>query len=293
MAQTLPKLTMSRNDARARLLARSSIGKQFNSDLVAAFNSGSSGDYSEQRRVFDRTSSEYQAWRDYNSELLRRMFTSSEYRTQYLQSSSEVTIYGQNVTERAGQLSKRIVPELQTLDSIVDRLELIDEFVESAATTMKSLGEKNVFIVHGHDIQAQQTVARFLERCQIKPIILADQPDGGDTIIEKFEREASKASFAVVLLTADDVGQSNAEASSVPDSLRPRARQNVILELGYFVGFLGRKRVCALKKGQIELPSDYVGVVYTDMDLAEGWKVRLARELTYAGFDIDLNVALA
>jgi predicted nucleotide-binding protein len=86
-----------------------------------------------------------------------------------------------------------------------------------------------------------------------------------------------------VLLTPDDVGGTGS------DALRPRARQNVVLELGYFLGHLGRQRVCALHKGLLELPSDVNGVVYVPLDDAGGWKLKLARELKDAGFSIDTN----
>jgi predicted nucleotide-binding protein len=82
-------------------------------------------------------------------------------------------------------------------------------------------------------------------------------------------------------LTPDDVGGKG------PDDLAPRARQNVILELGYFIGRLGRDRVCALKSGELEVPSDFAGVVYQSLDSGGGWKLPLARELKAAGYSID------
>jgi hypothetical protein len=141
----------------------------------------------------------------------------------------------------------------------------------------------SVFVVHGHD-EARERVARLLERLGLKPIILHEQPDQGRTIIEKFESHAA-VGFAVVLLTPDDVGS----AAFEPQALKPRARQNVIFELGFFVAALGRRRVCALYKGDVELPTDYTGVVYTPMDPADGWQLKLARELKHAGLDVDLN----
>ena len=88
-----------------------------------------------------------------------------------------------------------------------------------------------------------------------------------------------------MLLTPDDQGA----ATVSPENIRPRARQNVILELGYFIGRLGRFRVCALHKGGVELPSDYQGVIYVDMDAAGGWKSKLAQELVQAKLPIDLS----
>lgn len=89
--------------------------------------------------------------------------------------------------------------------------------------------------------------------------------------------------FAVVLLTPDDEG---CVKGGVPE---PRARQNVLLELGYFIGRLGRDKVCALKRGSLEIPSDFAGVVWESMDNGSGWKQSLARELDAAGHEIDWN----
>ncbi len=149
---------------------------------------------------------------------------------------------------------------------------------------MGPISGSKVFLVHGHDESARESVARFLEKLRLEPIILHEQPSGGQTIIEKVERYAEVA-FALVLLTPDDVGA----VCSKKQDLQPRARQNVILELGYFLGRLGRAHVAALVKGQLEKPSDYDGVVYIDMDLAGAWKLHLARELKTAGLNVDLN----
>ena len=128
-------------------------------------------------------------------------------------------------------------------------------------------------------------VARFLEGLELKPIILQEQPNEGRTIIEKFEDYAGTVGFAVAICTPDDVGALATE----PDNLKPRMRQNVVLELGYFAGKIGRKRVCALVKGDIETPSDYDGVVYIPMDAAEGWKLQLARELRAADLPVNMD----
>ena len=142
---------------------------------------------------------------------------------------------------------------------------------------------REVFVIHGQDHGTKNTVARFLQLLGLKPVILHEQPDEGRTIIEKFEQYAN--GFAVALLTPDDVGGPDNE------NLQPRARQNVILELGYFVGKFGRGRVCALKGEGVEVPSDYSGVLYIPLDESEGWKMALIREMRSAGFEIDANRA--
>jgi predicted nucleotide-binding protein len=145
---------------------------------------------------------------------------------------------------------------------------------------------RKVFIVHGHDVGPREAVARILERLDFEPIILHEQPNRGRTIITKFQEEAADVGFAVVLMTPDDIGGKQGESS---DPLRARARQNVIFELGFFIGVLGPERVAALVKGTIERPSDFDGVVYVNMDEQGGWMRTLARELNAAGFEVDLN----
>lgn len=155
---------------------------------------------------------------------------------------------------------------------------------EPAPGTSTSALSRRVFVVHGHDDAALQGLARFLEKLGLEAIILKEQPDQGRTIIEKFEDSAGDVGFAVVLLTPDDLGGS--VKSDAPDA---RARQNVIFELGYFAGKLGRGRVCLLRKGHVEIPSDLYGVIYTDMDAGDGWQTKLVRELKAAKLEFDAN----
>jgi predicted nucleotide-binding protein len=119
---------------------------------------------------------------------------------------------------------------------------------------------------------------------KLNPIILHEQANEGKTIIEKFEHH-SDVSYAIALLTPDDSAFSKKSAETVND----RARQNVIFELGYFLGKLGRKNVCALIKSKVEIPSDYQGIVYIDYDEKNAWKFQIAKELRSAGFEIDMN----
>lgn len=140
---------------------------------------------------------------------------------------------------------------------------------------------RKVFIVHGHDEGAREMVARFLERLGFQSIILHEQANRGGTVMEKIEKHGD-VGFAVVLLTPDD------EGCTKGGTAEPRARQNVLLELGYFLGRLGRDKVCALKRGTVTIPSDFAGVVWESMD-GNGWKEALGRELEAAGHEIDWN----
>ncbi len=178
------------------------------------------------------------------------------------------------------------------LESMIDEIEEYwdDENQTPQSPTVQEherTNTKEVFVIHGRDNEAKETVARFLTRLALTPVILHEQPNQGRTIIEKFERNA-QVGFAVALLTPDDVGALKNEEKN----LKLRARQNVVFELGYFLGRLGRERVCALTKGDVEIPSDYDGVVYIPLDDSEGWKMKLIKELKNVGFDVDANKAL-
>ena len=153
---------------------------------------------------------------------------------------------------------------------------------------MEEKVSQKVFTVHGHDEAAKHAVARFIERLDLETIILDEQPSEGLTIIEKFEKYAGSADFAIVLITPDDVGAPIEKRND----LKLRARQNVIFELGYFFHALGCRRVCALYKEGVELPSDIYGVVYVLMDEFDAWQLTLAREMRQAGLSFDANKLL-
>jgi len=186
------------------------------------------------------------------------------------------------------------IPQSKTiLEGLISRLEEKRADIESLtpsvviSSSVISSSTHKVFVVHGHDDEAKLNVARFLEKLELEPIILNERPNEGRTVIEKFEHHSDVA-YAVVLLTPDDIGKEK----DMPGETHPRARQNVILELGYFIGRLGRARVCALHKGSVEIPTDYHGVLYVPMDAGDGWKLKLAKEIKAAGLLVDLNLVL-
>jgi predicted nucleotide-binding protein len=159
----------------------------------------------------------------------------------------------------------------QAIPAVPQTVELEDQMTES----------NRVFVVHGHDEALTQTVARFIEKLDFEAVILREEANAGRTIIEKLEDHAETAAFAVVLLTPDDVGAAKADAAN----LKPRARQNVVLELGIFLGLLGRRCVCAINLG-VEKPGDYDGVIYLTKD---DWKSRLPIEMKAGGLPVDMN----
>lgn len=146
---------------------------------------------------------------------------------------------------------------------------------------------RKVFIVHGHDEGMKETVARYITTLNLDPIILHEKANEGKTIIEKFEQHAL-VDFAVVLFSPDDVGY----AKGNPTQPRDRARQNVVLELGFFMGALKRHKVCVLVQENIEKPSDYDGVLYIPFDATGSWRFQLAKEMRASGIEIDMNKAV-
>jgi predicted nucleotide-binding protein len=146
---------------------------------------------------------------------------------------------------------------------------------------------RRVFVVHGHESGVKETVARYLNKLELEPVILHEQANQGRTVIEKFEAHAD-VGYAVILFTPDDVGY----PKDHPEWAKSRARQNVVLELGFFLGALGRQRVCVLYSGEIEMPSDFSGVLYVPLDPSGAWQFHLAKEIKSSGIDIDLNKAM-
>lgn len=168
---------------------------------------------------------------------------------------------------------KTIIEEVTTFGYSEDNLSVDKE---------RELKPSNkIFIVHGHDGEMMHDCARFIEKLELEPIILKEQPNEGRTIIEKFE-DYSDLDFAIVLFSDDDVGKAKEE-----DELKPRPRQNVVFELGFFIGKLGRKNTVVLHKvvENFEMLSDFQGVIFHSYD--EGWKMKVAKELKAAGFNFD------
>lgn len=187
------------------------------------------------------------------------------------------------------QRAENLQTQIKKLEALVEVLKSEVQFNKKNNTDQAAVpvGYK-LFLVHGHNEKALHEIARYLEKLQQDVVILREQPNEGRTIIEKFE-DYAEVGFAVVLLTADDRG---AASNVLYDAQKPRARQNVILELGYFLGRLGRNRVCALYELGVEIPSDYSGVLYLLLDEQGAWRLSLAREMKAAGLPVDMNLAL-
>jgi predicted nucleotide-binding protein len=186
--------------------------------------------------------------------------------------------------DRLNEVKVDILGKIRVLASIRDRLDLYNP---PTATAPRPDTASAIFLVHGRDLVRREKVRRFLEKiCDLPVIVLEDQPNKGRDVLGKLLENASMAAFAIVLMTPDDEGRTLGE-----EPLHPRARQNVILELGLFLGLLGRSRVVALYEESVEIPSDYVGVMWVPI-AGERWMLDIATELKEAGISVSLDKAL-
>lgn len=169
------------------------------------------------------------------------------------------------------------------LEAAITKVEIDDDLSADQPASADVPERTEIFIVHGHDEGQKEAVARFVQDLTgKKPIILHERVSSSATLIEKLERFAKTAAYAIVIATCDDVGRL---ATDTDD--RPRARQNVILELGYFFGALGRENVALLYETGLDRPSDTNGILHIELDGTRQWRVALAQEMEAAGFEID------
>ena len=228
----------------------------------------------------------YEEWKIFTKHWIKRIFGN---RREYM---DELEKYFHEEESHIKHRDEALDNVAILIRSMIEEIE--DDWHDSESPQLVSEGSNiqvsqsnRVFVIHGHDRAAQETTARFLEKLGLEPVILHEQSNEGRTIIEKFE-DHTDVRFAVVLLTPDDTGASKRQ----PTENRDRARQNVVFEFGYFVRALGRNKVCALVKGDIERPSDLDGVLYIPFDEGDGWKMGLVKELKTAGVAVDANLAL-
>jgi predicted nucleotide-binding protein len=185
---------------------------------------------------------------------------------------------------RQAQLIQGYLEELQM--EIDTRLTLVQTDPVAEKTTVAA--SKKVFIVHGHNGELKEATARLVSQLNLEPVILHERARQGRAIIENFSIHAKESSFAIVLLTADDVGSLGKVEQHA--ALQPRARQNVVFEMGFFFGLLGRGKVFAVYDVGVEMPSDLDGILYVPYDAPSGkWRWDVAKELQAAGYDVDLN----
>jgi len=267
----------------AKIIERTEIGKELRDRSVT------------NETELEKNNTDFYKWNDYNSEYLKQSFNNeeSQYKYQYDHVNSYVGMFGSDRTpnEKLKRLKEYITNKVEFLEKLLDKVDLLKSDVEQSVAikptnTDSHKDNHNIFIVHGHNTAVQLSVARTLDKLGLNPIILHEQPNAGKTIIEKFESN-SNVGFAIILLTDDDEGKLKTDVD-----LKSRARQNVVLELGYFIGKLGRDRVLPLHNEGVELPSDIHGLLYVPIDKADTWKFALVKELKAAGYSVDANSIL-
>ncbi|MGZ5118828.1 MAG: TIR domain-containing protein, partial [Burkholderiales bacterium] len=254
-----PELLVSRDDAKARLQERIEKGLELKQRRV------------DTREAYENLSNDFSKWDAFNNELLKRLFTTDELAKEYsFWGVMAIAMGERSLGEKIAEIYKDVDNKIHRIDSIIDRLELIPLSVDVHNTGLtppqpsaSQPRTKKVFVVHGRDEVAKTNLEVFLHEIGLDPVVLHRQADEGMTIIEKFEKY-SDVGYAFILLTPDEVAYLASEDSK-PDSERTkefRARPNVIFEFGYFVGKLGRSRVCCLYTGNVSLPSDVSGMIY-------------------------------
>jgi predicted nucleotide-binding protein len=212
---------------------------------------------------------------------------------------SEAASFSHAMMYSAGYPVRELVPGLlsvkghsqallaQAITFLKEELELALPTAQQSATAVACRKpSRKVFVVHGHDDAAKNEVALFLSSIGLQPIILHARPHGGRHILTKFQEESEDAGFAVILMTPDDEGMLVGETS------QKRARQNVVFELGFFIGRLGTPNVAALIRGDIERPSDFDGIGYIEFDSRGEWKRLLGREMHHAQIPFDATKVL-
>jgi len=256
--EILLELTVSREEAKSKLQTRIEKGLELKQRRV------------DTREGLESLTNDYNKWNSFNSELLKRIFTNGELADEYdFWGAMAFSMREPALGEKIADVYKNFDKKIHRLDSIIERLELIP--LNSAALSSAMPAEahaaevrtKRVFVVHGRDDVAKTSLEVFLHEIGLEPIVLHRQADEGMTIIEKFEKH-SDVGYAFILLTPDEVSYLASDEDK-PDGQRSkefRARPNVIFEFGYFVGKLGRSRVCCLHTGSVSLPSDVSGMIY-------------------------------
>ena len=226
-------------------------------------------------------------WDTYNSALISHSFDDNEsphsYFRAYGHTGDLTKLFGEDIVK---EVKHQIYEKVIYLESLIEQLQLVsqaaavvdDNHDMGAKVDMEN---KDIFIVHGHDNGLKNEVARFITDMGYNPIILHEQPNIGKTIIEKIETY-SNVCYAIVLYTPCDKG-----ASKDSPNVLPRARQNVVFEHGYLIGKLGREKVCALIKEEVEKPGDVDGVVYVTYDNRGAWKMEIAKEFKILGMEFN------
>lgn len=272
-------LIVTKEKFKSQLIESISLGKQLlNADIQTEEQ------LKEQEKLFKN-------WSSYNYELLKVSFNNAnnDYKSSYNSAGQMIGVsqvmHGvsiHNPSFRFKMLKERVEEKTNALENILGKADLLLSETESVTNLDNShLTNVNdtVFIIHGHDEEMKRNVQLLLNRGKLNDIVLHEQPDKNRTVIEKLIEEGANASYVIALLSPDDIQNDGTS----------RARQNVILEIGYFLGKLGRERVRILRKGDTVIPSDLQGILYENYDADGGWKIKIAKEIKSTGLPIDIE----
>lgn len=240
----------------------------------------------EKVRFGGEDSPEWLAWKTRLMSAVCRLSSEGSAPTILAQQAMAIDTDG-NGREKFERAKVTFLTALEMVNSAL-RLDLYGELRSTESKSHSPLLSNRVFVVHGHDAGLKTDVERFLREIGLEPVVLHRQPDQGATIIEKFEKH-SDVGYAFILLTPDEMAFTvdQKDIEDAKRSMELRARPNVIFEFGYFVGRLGRERVCCLCKGSVTVPSDLSGLVYKRVDDGmDAQAYSIIRELKAAGYDI-------
>lgn len=281
-ANVICEILSSRDDVKNKIQDRIQKGLNLNQRKINSLDE------------LDSFNEEYKTWNEFNIELLKRSFTNSDFMNEYLGGKLGFIIgFDESLGEKIASHRRRVQSKIRCLESIVERLELVPihrgDIVSSKAFQATTQTRTNkVFVVHGRDEVAKTNLEVFLREIKLEPIVLHRQADVGQTVIEKFEAN-SDVGFAFILLTPDDVAYLKQD-DDLPDDERKkelRARQNVMFEFGYFVGKLGRSKVCCLYTGDVTIPSDLNGLIYKKYNSSiEEVAYSILKDLKATGYDV-------
>lgn len=243
---------------------------------------------------------QYKVWDNLNREILVRSFEHPNNTDLLGYDRNTLSYINSDIVE---ENKSSIRGKIAYLEGFIKRLSLIPCKAEINVVKPNSIEKmekntKNVFVVHGHNNALKVEVARTIELLGLKAIILHEQEDLGNTIIEKFEANASDVGFAVILLTGDDLGVSKKDIAKEEKEkgykaeYKERARQNVVFEMGYFIGKLDRAHVFELMETGVEKPGDIDGIIYTSVDKEGMWKVKLAKRLKACGYTVNFDAII-
>lgn len=229
------------------------------------------------------------AWENTTKDYLIKTFGSkSQNVNAVINASSSVGLYmGMSDEKFEEHVTSKTENQIKMLQSCIEQLETeielfkgkekIDEKIK-----MEKVSSSKIFIVHGRDNEMKREVQILTDRAELDGIVLHELPDRGRTIIDKLIQESEEACYVIALLSPDD---EIVNGSS-------RARQNVILEIGYFLGKLGKERVRLLKRGDVEIPSDLHGILFENYDSEGNWRMKILKEMKAVGIKINIEKVL-